>query len=138
MLVLPHLRSSIPSSLRVSTLCPLRGLAVLLPRPLVSRRPFSSPSPPPSDRPHKTSDPKAYASTLLLPRTSLPQRAPAPTALHETYGARTTHDLYAAQRARTGADEFVLLDGPPYANGRLHMGESSAEGRRGLDERLAS
>lgn len=27
------------------------------------------------------------------------------------------------QRANNKGEEFVFLDGPPYANGNLHMGE---------------
>lgn len=109
------LRASIsasPSSLRLSTSRVVRSsLPPTLCRHLAS-----------SDRPHTTSDDKKYSGTLLLPRTTLPQRAPAPAALKDRFGARTTRGLYELQRERDGAGDFVFLDGPPYANGQLHMG----------------
>eukprot|EP00938_MAST-03A_sp_MAST-3A-sp1_P000346 g346.t1 len=63
-----------------------------------------------------------FRSTLLLPKTTFPMRANA--AIRERdYVERTTSELYRyQQRTRAQASEFVLHDGPPYANGDLHMG----------------
>jgi isoleucyl-tRNA synthetase len=64
-----------------------------------------------------------YRDTVFLPRTefpmkaSLPQREPALAERWERLG------LYARLREQgAGRDRFVLHDGPPYANGHLHMG----------------
>ncbi|KAG0202994.1 hypothetical protein BGX28_004589 [Mortierella sp. GBA30] len=64
-----------------------------------------------------------YAPTLLLPKTDFPLRADA--AVRESlFRQRCTTDLYAWQREQNPGDLFVLHDGPPYANGRLHLGHA--------------
>ncbi|KAF9965115.1 hypothetical protein BGZ70_005390 [Mortierella alpina] len=64
-----------------------------------------------------------YASTLLLPKTDFPLRADA--AVRESlFRQRCTTDLYAWQRENNSGDLFVLHDGPPYANGHLHLGHA--------------
>jgi isoleucyl-tRNA synthetase len=64
-----------------------------------------------------------YKPTLNLPKTSFDMRAGLLTkepALQESW--RET-GLYAAIReARAGGPSYVLHDGPPYANGNIHMG----------------
>ena len=50
-------------------------------------------------QPHITSDPKKYSNTLLLPKTTLPQRAPL-AKLQELYGEKTMGGLYAWQVSR--------------------------------------
>ncbi|KAF1365832.1 isoleucyl-tRNA synthetase [Lizonia empirigonia] len=63
----------------------------------------------------------SYSSTLRLPKSSFPPRPlPEKTPL---YLQRCTDDLYAWQRARS-AKSFTLHDGPPYANGPLHIGHA--------------
>ncbi|KAI9808816.1 MAG: isoleucine-tRNA ligase [Pycnora praestabilis] len=70
----------------------------------------------------------SWSTTLKLPRSSFPPRAEA--AEQATYLKRCTDDLYAWQRReppikRTDdAGTFVLHDGPPYANGSLHIGHA--------------
>ncbi|CDZ97171.1 isoleucyl-trna synthetase [Phaffia rhodozyma] len=77
-----------------------------------------------STKPHTTTDSKKYASTLILPKTTFPQRPNVKT-LRETFGEKTMGGLYRWQREHNkGGKEFVFLDGPPYANGNLHMGHS--------------
>lgn len=62
-------------------------------------------------------------STLRLPSSTFPARAP-PSDIAK-YLPRCTDDLYAWQRqARSEANTFVLHDGPPYANGDLHVGHA--------------
>jgi isoleucyl-tRNA synthetase len=62
-----------------------------------------------------------FKATIRLPRTSLPMRPPP--SLEAAHVERLTSALYRAQRAGGGAlPPFHLLDGPPYANGSLHMG----------------
>ena len=61
--------------------------------------------------------------TVNLPRTDFPMKANLPTSEPETLARWTAMDLYGKIRAsRKGAPKFVLHDGPPYANGNIHMG----------------
>ncbi|KAF9198520.1 hypothetical protein BGZ49_000641 [Haplosporangium sp. Z 27] len=64
-----------------------------------------------------------YAPTLLLPKTEFPLRADAANREH-LFRQRCTTDLYAWQRENNTGDLFVLHDGPPYANGHLHLGHA--------------
>ncbi len=67
-----------------------------------------------------------YRSTLNLPDTPFPMRADLPK--REPGWVKTWNDegLYKRLRdARRGAPLFVLHDGPPYANGVLHIGHAA-------------
>jgi isoleucyl-tRNA synthetase len=72
----------------------------------------------------------SWSSTLRLPKSAFPPR-PSPASSTE-YLRRCTDDLYAWQqssRSAPGADgkipqSFTLHDGPPYANGPLHVGHA--------------
>ncbi|KAL9025832.1 MAG: hypothetical protein Q9196_005416 [Gyalolechia fulgens] len=69
--------------------------------------------------------PKSWASTLFLPRTPFPPRALV--AERPRYLRRCTETLYNWQdRTRNPAQngQFVLHDGPPFANGPLHIGHA--------------
>jgi len=62
---------------------------------------------------------------LNLPRTDFPMKASLPTAEPAALERWTGMNLYAAIRERrTGAPRFVLHDGPPYANGEIHIGHA--------------
>ncbi|MCL8206950.1 MAG: isoleucine--tRNA ligase [Actinomycetia bacterium] len=64
-----------------------------------------------------------YRETLNLPTTPFPMRADLPRREPERLAAWQAADLYRALRAaRRGRPKFVLHDGPPYANGEIHMG----------------
>lgn len=63
--------------------------------------------------------PKSWASTLSLPKSSFPSRS----ILWDRYVTGCSDDLYAWQRNRHG-EEFTLQDGPPYANGQVHIGHA--------------
>ncbi|EMC94547.1 hypothetical protein BAUCODRAFT_111512 [Baudoinia panamericana UAMH 10762] len=64
-----------------------------------------------------------WPSTLKLPRSAFPARA-SPEQLQK-YRQRCADDLYAWQRAnRPERNSFVLHDGPPYANGAVHVGHA--------------
>ncbi|ROW07958.1 hypothetical protein VMCG_03655 [Cytospora schulzeri] len=66
---------------------------------------------------------KSWQSTLRLPKASFPPR-PAPQ-LRDHYLQRCTEALYEWQAANRPADNpFILHDGPPYANGSLHVGHA--------------
>src|SRR5438445_5680983 len=64
-----------------------------------------------------------WKDTVNLPRTDFPMKANLPTSEPETLARWKAMDLYGKIRARRkGAPKFVLHDGPPYANGNIHMG----------------
>jgi isoleucyl-tRNA synthetase len=64
-----------------------------------------------------------WKDTVNLPRTAFPMKANLPTSEPETLARWQAMDLYGKIRARRkGAPKFVLHDGPPYANGNIHMG----------------
>ena len=64
-----------------------------------------------------------WKDTVNLPRTDFPMKANLPTGEPETLARWKAIDLYGKIRARrAGAPKFVLHDGPPYANGNIHMG----------------
>lgn len=66
---------------------------------------------------------KYLKSTLRLPRSKFPPRTP-PADLAKLL-PKCTDDLYAWQsQERTSSKPFVLHDGPPYANGDLHVGHA--------------
>ncbi|PYU90364.1 MAG: isoleucine--tRNA ligase [Acidobacteria bacterium] len=62
-------------------------------------------------------------STLNLPQTSFPMKANLPQNEPKWLAKWAQEDLYGQIRsARQGAPIFTLHDGPPYANGRIHLG----------------
>src|SRR5258707_15397879 len=64
-----------------------------------------------------------WKDTVNLPRTDCPMKASLPKSEPETLARWTAMELYGKIRAsRKGAPKFVLHDGPPYANGNIHMG----------------
>jgi isoleucyl-tRNA synthetase len=64
-----------------------------------------------------------WKDTVNLPRTGFPMKANLPRTEPETLARWKAMDLYGKIRAtRKGAPKFVLHDGPPYANGNIHMG----------------
>src|SRR5712691_9547186 len=64
-----------------------------------------------------------WKDTVNLPRTGFPMKANLPASEPETLARWAAMDLYGKIRARRrGAPKFVLHDGPPYANGNIHMG----------------
>jgi isoleucyl-tRNA synthetase len=68
-----------------------------------------------------------YRDTVFLPDTPFPMRAGLPQKEPQILARWAEIDLYhAARKARqaAGAPLFVLHDGPPYANGAIHIGHS--------------
>ncbi len=64
-----------------------------------------------------------YKDTLLLPKTDFPMKADLVTREPERLARWEKAGLYQKiQEARAGAETFVLHDGPPFANGDVHMG----------------
>ncbi|WP_377846175.1 isoleucine--tRNA ligase [Bosea sp. UC22_33] len=66
-----------------------------------------------------------YSQTLFLPQTEFPMRAGLPQREPELLARWAKIDLYRKLReAGQGRDRFVLHDGPPYANGNIHIGHA--------------
>jgi len=64
-----------------------------------------------------------YKETLSLPRTSFPMKANLAQREPEMLARWYEEDLYGRiRRASKGRPTFILHDGPPYANGNIHMG----------------
>lgn len=72
-----------------------------------------------------TTDKIDYSSTLFLPQTDFPMRAGLPQKEPEMAKKWKDMGLYKKLRASAaGRDKFVLHDGPPYANGNIHIGHA--------------
>ncbi len=64
-----------------------------------------------------------YKDTLFLPQTDFPMRAGLPKREPELLARWAEMNMYKALReAAKGREKFILHDGPPYANGHIHMG----------------
>jgi isoleucyl-tRNA synthetase len=64
-----------------------------------------------------------WKDTVNLPRTGFPMKANLQTAEPEAIARWEAMDLYAQiQERRKDAPSFLLHDGPPYANGQIHLG----------------
>lgn len=66
-----------------------------------------------------------YKDTLLMPKTKFPMRGNLPNKEPELQTEWEEMDIYNKVQERTkGRPVFTLHDGPPYANGDLHMGHA--------------
>jgi len=66
-----------------------------------------------------------YSATLFLPRTEFPMRGGLPQKEPEILARWAREDLYGELRKTSrGREKFVLADGPPYANGNIHIGHA--------------
>jgi isoleucyl-tRNA synthetase len=66
-----------------------------------------------------------YSKTLYLPQTDFPMRAGLPQKEPEILARWAAIDLYRRLReSSAGRPKFVLHDGPPYANGNIHIGHA--------------
>ncbi len=66
-----------------------------------------------------------YKDTLLLPKTKFPMRGNLPNSEPKRYKRWYDKKLYEKMKAnREGAEIFTLHDGPPYANGDIHIGHA--------------
>ncbi|SDJ73809.1 isoleucine--tRNA ligase [Sediminibacillus albus] len=66
-----------------------------------------------------------YKQTLLMPQTAFPMRGNLPNKEPKMQEAWDEMSIYEKVQKRTeGRPLFVLHDGPPYANGDLHMGHA--------------
>ena len=63
-----------------------------------------------------------YKDTLNLPQTDFPMRAGLPKREPEWLARWEDLNIYHSLRDKKGREPFTLHDGPPYANGHLHIG----------------
>ncbi|MBN8280013.1 MAG: isoleucine--tRNA ligase [Gammaproteobacteria bacterium] len=66
-----------------------------------------------------------YKNTVNLPRTDFPMKGDLAKREPEMLAAWNASDLYGQiRRAAEGRPRFLLVDGPPYANGDIHIGHA--------------
>ena len=66
-----------------------------------------------------------YSETLFLPKTDFPMRAGLPQKEPQLLARWHRLRLYERLRAAAaGLPKFILHDGPPYANGNIHIGHA--------------
>ncbi len=67
----------------------------------------------------------AYKDSVFLPKTDFPMRGELPKKEPETVKSWQQADLYnQLRKTAKGRTKYVLHDGPPYANGDIHMGHA--------------
>ncbi|MGL4279350.1 MAG: isoleucine--tRNA ligase, partial [Albidovulum sp.] len=65
-----------------------------------------------------------YRDTVFLPETDFPMRAGLPQREPDWLARWQRIGVYDRLREKTGRKPFILHDGPPYANGHLHIGHA--------------
>ena len=66
-----------------------------------------------------------YKDTVFLPKTDFPMKAGLPQKEPAILAGWQAGDIYAQTRAaRAGREKFIFHDGPPYANGDMHIGHA--------------
>ncbi|MDQ6990674.1 MAG: isoleucine--tRNA ligase [Mariprofundaceae bacterium] len=66
-----------------------------------------------------------YKTTVFLPKTKFPMRGNLPVNEPKRLAKWEEENLYAQiRKARKDAPKFILHDGPPYANGSIHIGHA--------------
>lgn len=76
-----------------------------------------------TDKPKKPENP--YKDTLFLPTTDFPMRGGLPKAEPkwiEKWDEMKLYERFREDAKSRGAEPFILHDGPPYANGPIHLG----------------
>ena len=90
---------------------------------LGSPEPVFAPAPVPATQPAMSKPARDYSETLFLPQTDFPMRAGLPAKEPEILARWEKAGLYEQLRAASkGRAKFILHDGPPYANGPIHIG----------------
>ncbi len=70
-------------------------------------------------------DNRKYKDTIHLPETAFPMRGDLPSREPALFARWDSEDLYAQIRRHSkGRPTFMLHDGPPYANGQIHLGHA--------------
>ena len=72
-----------------------------------------------------TAEQRDYRDTVFLPKTDFPMKAGLPQKEPQILAKWIEGNLEAQIReSRKGRDQFILHDGPPYANGDMHIGHA--------------
>ncbi len=80
-----------------------------------------------------------YSKTINLPKTDFPMRGNLPQAEPKLQAEWDEKNIYAKVQERTkGRPKFVLHDGPPYANGDIHVGHALNKGLKDMIVRSRS
>ena len=75
--------------------------------------------------PRDMTEKQDYKDTVFLPKTEFPMKAGLPQKEPGILARWNEQDLYHRLReARAGREKFILHDGPPYANGDMHIGHA--------------
>jgi isoleucyl-tRNA synthetase len=70
-------------------------------------------------------EPRDYRPTVFLPKTEFPMKAGLPQKEPGILARWQAEGMYEKVRAaRAGRDKYILHDGPPYANGEIHIGHA--------------
>lgn len=73
----------------------------------------------------KNQEEKEYGETLNLPKTDFPMRGNLPKKEPDILKFWEDIDIYdKVQKKNAGHERFILHDGPPYANGEIHLGHT--------------
>ncbi|MDX9690487.1 MAG: isoleucine--tRNA ligase [Proteobacteria bacterium] len=68
---------------------------------------------------------KDYSQSVFLPKTDFPMRGSLPSLEPEILARWKKLDLYNKQREQSrGRKKYILHDGPPFANGHIHLGHA--------------
>jgi isoleucyl-tRNA synthetase len=78
----------------------------------------------PKAKPENLTESPEYKDTVNLPQTNFSMRANAIAREPEIQKFWQEHEIYADLTHNNHGDVFTLHDGPPYANGTLHMGHA--------------
>ena len=71
------------------------------------------------------SEQRDYRDTVFLPKTDFPMKAGLPQKEPGILARWEQEGLYQqVRKARAGRPKFILHDGPPYANGDMHIGHA--------------
>jgi len=78
-----------------------------------------------ADSPDTTELKRDYRPTVFLPKTDFPMKAGLPQKEPAILARWLEGDIYQqVRRSREGREKFILHDGPPYANGDMHIGHA--------------
>ncbi|HEX6409048.1 MAG TPA: isoleucine--tRNA ligase [Sphingomicrobium sp.] len=78
-----------------------------------------------ADAPDTTETKRDYRPTVFLPKTDFPMKAGLPQKEPVIAARWKEEDLYGQiRKARAGREKFIFHDGPPYANGDIHIGHT--------------
>ncbi len=78
-----------------------------------------------SDAPEVPGSKPDYRSTVFLPKTDFPMKAGLPQKEPAILARWEAEDLYGqVRKSREDREKFILHDGPPYANGDIHIGHA--------------